>query len=100
MALPGLLLLLLASLRGQYGLSGRPRLLQIDGAGVLVGHNFQPALRTHPFDIAAQGRGIELKETADLGGPGEATHAPTFFGPMDLQFLDYTVALDVFGRGV
>jgi D-inositol-3-phosphate glycosyltransferase len=34
-----------------------------------------------------------------LGGPGEGTHAPTFYGAIDLQSLDYTAAVEAFEAG-
>src|SRR5437868_7080661 len=29
-------------------------------AAILVGHNFQPATSLHPFDVAAEGRNVEM----------------------------------------
>ena len=34
-----------------------------------------------------------------LGAPGEDTHAPTFFGGLDLHYLDYTAAVARLRRG-
>src|SRR5215216_1317311 len=34
-----------------------------------------------------------------LGGPGEGTHAPTFYGDLDLHHLDYTAAVEAFEAG-
>ncbi len=34
-----------------------------------------------------------------LGGPGQATHAPTFFAGIDLHYLDYTAAVAAFETG-
>jgi len=34
-----------------------------------------------------------------LGGPGDGTHAPTFFGGIDLQHLDYTPAVEAASAG-
>jgi glycosyltransferase involved in cell wall biosynthesis len=33
-----------------------------------------------------------------LGHPGEETHGPTFYGPLDLELLDYTAAVEAFER--
>ena len=41
------------------------------GAGILVRHDLQPAVRPHPFDVAAEGGRVQLQNLADLGGPGE-----------------------------
>jgi glycosyltransferase involved in cell wall biosynthesis len=37
--------------------------------------------------------------TGSLGSPGEETHAPTFFGDVELQYLDYTAAVAAFDAG-
>jgi glycosyltransferase involved in cell wall biosynthesis len=37
--------------------------------------------------------------TGSLGDPGEETHAPTFFGDIPLQCLDYSDAVRVFAAG-
>ena len=34
-----------------------------------------------------------------LGAPGDETHAPTFFGPLELHHLDYTPAVAAFEAG-
>src|SRR4051794_41000283 len=61
------------------------------GGSAQVARYLVPALGHAGWDVALV--------AGSLGGPGEATHAPTFFGDMELQFLDYTDALVVFGRG-
>src|SRR5438309_106063 len=42
------------------------------GTGILIRHDLQPAVRLQRLDVAAQGRGIQLQNLADLGWPGEA----------------------------
>src|SRR5207237_8652433 len=37
-------------------------------AAILVGHNFQPATSLHSFDVAAEGRNVEMKMFANLSG--------------------------------
>ena len=50
-------------------LRGQPKGLS---AGVFSRHDLQPAMRPHPFDIAAKGGRIQLEKVADLGGSGKA----------------------------
>jgi len=63
-------------------LPGRHRLLdqtlplrrQPEGlcAGILAGHDLHPAVGLQRLDVAAEGRGIELQDLADLAGPRQA----------------------------
>ncbi|MCI0458676.1 MAG: GTP-binding protein, partial [Gemmataceae bacterium] len=58
---------------------------QMDGA-ILVGHNPQPATGLHPFDVAAEGRNVEMQMFANfnrasrthLGGSDENVHLAHF----------------------
>src|SRR5436309_15956928 len=37
-------------------------------AAILVGHNFQPATSLHSFDVAAEGRNVEMEMFANFNG--------------------------------
>src|SRR5947207_11885290 len=41
-------------------------------AAVLVGHHFQPATSLHAFDIAAEGRNVEMQMFANFNGPSRS----------------------------
>ena len=49
-------------------LRGQPKGLS---AGVFARHDFQPAVRPHPFHVPAESGRVELQDVAYLDGPGE-----------------------------
>src|SRR3954452_14333797 len=61
------------------------------GGSAQVARYLVPALTDAGWSTALVG--------GSLGRPGEGTHAPTFYGEVDLRHLDYTAAVEAFDAG-
>ncbi len=61
------------------------------GGSAQVARYLVPALADAGWDASLVG--------GSLGRPGEGTHAPTFYGDIDLHHLDYTAAVEAFEAG-
>ncbi len=61
------------------------------GGSAQVARYLVPALAEAGWSAALVG--------GSLGRPGEGTHAPTFYGAVDLRHLDYTAAVEAFEAG-
>src|SRR5687767_15460670 len=61
------------------------------GGSAQVARYLVPALEAAGWSASLVG--------GSLGRPGEGTHAPTFYGAVDLHHLDYTAAVEAFEAG-
>src|SRR5438270_13557584 len=57
-------------------------------AGILARHDLHPAVGPQRLDVAAEGRGIELQDLADLAGPRQVASIDLVHWTMMLLYLN------------